>query len=263
MGITDVATEAHGEGTGLVFHPLDQFKVTPLFGDGPVHWYTITNATLWMAFAVLAIVAMFVIGSRGRAIVPSRGQSIAELFYGFVYKMVEDITGHDGVKYFPYIFSLFCFIFFANFLGLLPLSFSPTSHIAVTAVLALLVFVGVTVLGFVKNGTHFLGLFAPSGVPKALLFLLIPIEVISFLSRPISLSIRLFANMVAGHVMLKVFATFVVLIGSFGALGFLGALLPMAVNVALIGFEVLVAFLQAYVFAILTSIYLHDAVHLH
>ena len=253
MGITDVATEAHGEGTGLVFHPLDQFKVTPLFGDGPVHWYTITNATLWMALAVLAIVAMFVIGSRGRAIVPSRGQSIAELFYGFVYKMVEDITGHDGVKYFPYIFSLFCFIFFANFLGLLPLSFSPTSHIAVTAVLGFGVFIIVTMIGFVKNGIGFLGMFWLKDAPLALRPIIAIIGVISYFVRPVSHSIRLAGNITAGHAMIKVFAGFAAI----------AAVAPVSVVAiaAVYGLEVLVAGIQAYVFTILTCIYLKDALH--
>ena len=144
-----MATEAD---TGLAFHPMDQFLVKPLFGDGPIHWYTPTNATLWMGLTLLAIVALLVFGTRGRAIIPSRVQSIAEMLYGMVHKMVEDVTGKDGLKYFPAIMTLFCFILFANFLALLPKSFSPTSHIAVTAVLALLVFVGVTVLGFVKTG---------------------------------------------------------------------------------------------------------------
>src|SRR5690606_306985 len=152
-------TMAEEEAGGLVFHPMDQFVVKPLFGEGAVNWYTPTNATLWMALAALAITALLVFGTRGRAIVPNRVQSIAELLYGMVHKMVEDVTGKDGLKYFPYVMTLFCFILFANFLGLLPKSFSPTSHIAVTAVLAVLVFLGVTILGFVKNGAHFLGLF--------------------------------------------------------------------------------------------------------
>ena len=162
-----MATEAHGSESSLVFHPMDQFKVTPLFGDGAVHWYTITNVTLWMAISVIGVILLLVVGSRGRAIVPSKGQSIAELTYGFVYKMIEDVTGKDAVKYFPYVMTLFIFIVFSNMLGLLPLSFTTTSHIAVTGVLALLVFLFVTILGFAKNGTKFLALFWVSSAPMA------------------------------------------------------------------------------------------------
>ena len=164
-----MATEAHGEETGgLVFHPLDQFIVKPLFGEGPIHWYTITNVTLWLAIAVVAIIALFVLGTRGRAIVPSRTQSIGEILYGFTYKMVEDVAGKDALKFFPYIFTLFMFILFSNYLGLLPMSFATTSHIAVTAVLALAVFLTVTIVGFVKNGMSFLGLFWVSAAPLPL-----------------------------------------------------------------------------------------------
>ncbi len=253
MGKTDVATEAHGESTGLVFHPLDQFKVTPLFGDGPVAFYTITNATLWMAIAVLCVIAVFVLGSRGRALVPSRSQSIAELFYGFIYKMVEDVTGHDGVKYFPYIFTAFLFIFFANFLGLLPLSFTPTSHIAVTAVLGFGVFFIVTIIGFVKNGVHFLGLFWMSDAPLALRPIIAVIEVISYFVRPVSHSIRLAGNITAGHAMIKVFA-------GFAAIAAVAPAAVVAISAAY-ALEVLVAGIQAYVFTILTCIYLKDALH--
>ena len=248
-----MATEAHGEGTGLVFHPLDQFKVTPLFGDGPVHWYTITNATLWLAIAVLCVFALFVLGSRGRAIVPSRTQSIGELFYGFIYKMVEDVTGHDGVKYFPYIFTVFIFIFFANFLGLLPLSFTPTSHIAVTAVLGFGVFIIVTLIGFVKNGVHFLGLFWMSDAPLFLRPIIAVIEVISYFVRPVSHSIRLAGNITAGHAMIKVFA-------GFAAIAAVAPAAIVAISAAY-ALEVLVAGIQAYVFTILTCIYLKDALH--
>jgi len=150
-----MATDAKSEG-GLVFHPLDQFIVKPLFGDGPVAWYTPTNVTLWMGIAVLAIILLFVVGSRGRALIPTRIQSIGELIYGFIYKMVEDVTGKDGVKYFPYIMTLFVFILFANYLALLPMSYSATSMIAVTAVLGFGVFICVTILGFVLNGTNFI-----------------------------------------------------------------------------------------------------------
>ena len=159
--------EEKAEG-GLVFHPLDQFIVKPLFGDGPVQWYTVTNLTLWMAIALLAIVGVFVLGSRGRAVIPSRLQSIGELMYGFIYKMVEDVTGKDGVKYFPYIMTLFLFILFSNYLALIPMSYSPTSMIAVTAVLGFGVFICVTALGFILNGPKFLGLFWMSDAPAIL-----------------------------------------------------------------------------------------------
>ena len=238
---------------GLVFHPMDQFVVKPLFGDGAVNWYTPTNATLWMALAALAITGLLVFGTRGRAIVPNRLQSIAELLYGMVRKMVEDVTGKDGLKYFPYVMTLFCFILFANFLALLPKSFSPTSHIAVTAVLALLVFVGVTVLGFVKNGAHFLGLFWVSSAPLALRPVLAVIELISYFVRPVSHSIRLAGNIMAGHAVIKVFAAFAAV----------AAIAPVSVLaiVAIYGLEVLVALIQAYVFTILTCVYLKDALH--
>ena len=238
---------------GLVFHPMEQFKVKSLFGGTDVTWYTPTNATLWMALAALAITALLVFGTRGRAIVPNRVQSIAELLYGMVHKMVEDITGKDGLKYFPYVMTLFCFILFANFLALLPKSFSPTSHIAVTAVLALLVFVGVTVLGFVKNGAHFLGLFWVSSAPLALRPVLAVIELISYFVRPVSHSIRLAGNIMAGHAVIKVFAAFAAV----------AAIAPVSVLaiVAIYGLEVLVALIQAYVFTILTCVYLKDALH--
>lgn len=247
-----MAGEAHSEG-GLVFHPMDQFIVKPLFGHGPIEFYTPTNVTLWMALAVLATVALFVLGTRGRAIVPSRVQSVAELAYGFIYKMVEDITGHDGVKYFPKIFTLFVFIIFTNYLGLLPMSFTPTSHIAVTAVLGFGVFFAVTILGFVKHGAHFLGLFWMSDAPLILRPIIAIIEVISYFVRPVSHSIRLAGNIMAGHAVIKVFAGFAAV----------AAISPVSVAaiVAIYGLEVLVAFIQAYVFTILTCVYLKDALH--
>lgn len=250
-----MATEEHGEGSALVFHPLDQFIVKPLFGDGPVMWYTPTNVTLWMAIAVLGIVALFVLGTRGRAIVPTRVQSVAEVFYGFIYKMIEDVTGHDGVKYFPYIMTLFCFILFTNYLGLIPMSFTPTSHIAVTAVLGFGVFIVVTLLGFIKNGPSFLGLFWMSDAPLILRPIIAIIEVISYFVRPVSHSIRLAGNIMAGHAVIKVFAGFAAI----------AAIAPVSIAaiVAIYGLEVLVAFIQAYVFTILTCVYLKDALHPH
>lgn len=242
------------EHPGLAIHPMDQFQIKPLFGDGPVHWYTITNATLWMALAVLAVVVLMVVGTRGRAIIPSRAQSVGELVYGFVYQMVEDVAGKDGLKYFPYILTLFLFIVCANFLGLIPTSFTPTSHIAVTAVLAMLVFVGVTILGFVKNGAGFLSLFWVSSAPLALRPILAVIELISYFVRPVSHSIRLAGNVMAGHAVMKVFAGFA---GALGVVSFV----PLIAISAIFALEVLVAFIQAYVFTILTCVYLRDALH--
>ena len=248
-----MATEAKGEEGGLVFHPLDQFIVEPLFGDGPIHWYTITNVTLWLAIALVAIVALFVLGTRGRAIVPSRTQSIGEVLYGFTYKMVEDVAGKDAVKFFPYIFTLFMFILFSNYLGLIPTSFATTSHIAVTAVLALAVFLTVTIVGFVKNGAKFLELFWVKSAPLALRPILAIIELISYFVRPVSHSIRLGGNIMAGHAVMKVFAGFAAI----------AAISPVAVLsiTAIYGLEVLVAGVQAYVFTILTCVYLKDALH--
>lgn len=250
-----MAEEAHGAEGGLSFHPMDQFMVKPLFGDGPIHWYTPTNVTFWMAMAILCVVGLLVLGTRGRAVVPTRVQSIAELAYGFVYKMVEDVTGKDGLKYFPYIMTLFMFIVFSNFLGLLPLSFTTTSHIAVTAVLALAVFITVTAIGFIKNGASFLSLFWVSAAPLALRPVLAIIEIISYFVRPLSHSIRLAGNMMAGHAVLKVFATF----------AGIAAIAPFSIVavIAIYGLEVLVSFIQAYVFTILTCVYLKDALHPH
>ncbi|KIX19306.1 MULTISPECIES: F0F1 ATP synthase subunit A [Paracoccus] len=246
-----MATEATGG--GLEFHPMDQFVVSPLFGDGPVAWYTPTNVTLWLALTALASIALLVLGTRGRAIVPNRAQSIAEMAYGLVHKMIEDIAGKDGLRYFPYILTLFMFVVFANLLGLLPLAFTTTSHIAVTGVLALAVFFGVTIIGFVKNGAHFLDLFWVRSAPLAVRPVLAVIEVISYFVRPLSLSIRLAGNMIAGHAVIKVFAGFAAI----------AAVAPVAI-IAVIGmyaFEVLVAIVQAYVFTILTCVYLKDALH--
>ncbi|TDL81879.1 F0F1 ATP synthase subunit A [Palleronia sediminis] len=243
----------HG-GSGLNIHPMDQFVIQPLFSDGPVGMFTVTNATLWMALAVLCTVLLLVVGSRGRAVVPGRAQSVAELSYGFIYKMVEDVSGKEGVKYFPYIMTLFMFIVLANMLALLPMSFAPTSHIAVTAVLALFVFLGVTILGFVKHGVGFLGLFWVSSAPLVLRPILAIIELISYFVRPVSHSIRLAGNIMAGHAVLKVFAGFA------GALGIF-AFVPVLAITAIYALELLVAFIQAYVFTILTCVYLKDALH--
>ena len=248
-----MATEAQGEEGGLVLHPMDQFKVEPLFGGDHVAWYTITNVTLWMAIAVLAVAALLVLGTSRRATIPSRVQSVAELAYGFVYKMLEDITGKEGVKYFPYVMTLFMFIVMANFLGLLPMAFTTTSHIAVTATMALMVFLTVTVLGFVLNGAKFLGLFWVKEAPLALRPVLAIIELMSYFVRPLSHSIRLGGNMMAGHAVLKVFA-------GFAAVAAIAPISVIAIG-AMYALEVLVAFVQAYVFTILTCVYLKDALH--
>ncbi|GAB4263104.1 MAG: F0F1 ATP synthase subunit A [Pararhodobacter sp.] len=254
-----MAAEEH-TGEGLTFHPMDQFIVRPLVGDGDIGMFTITNVTLWMALAVIAATLLFVFGTRGRAIIPTRTQSIAELGYGFVHKMVEDVAGRDALKFFPYIFTLFLFILFSNFLGLLPMSFSTTSHIAVTAVLALAVFVTVTIVGFVKNGTHFLGLFWVTSAPLPLRPILAVIEVISYFVRPVSHSIRLAGNIMAGHAVIKVFAAFAPLILISGV-GIAVTPLSILAITAIYALEVLVAFIQAYVFTILTCVYLKDALH--
>jgi len=250
-----MATEANGaEEGGLVFHPMDQFIIKPLFG-GDVTWYTPTNTAMWMGLSIVAIILLLVVGSSKRAVVPSRSQSVAELAYGFVYKMVEDICGKEGLKFFPYIMTLFMFIVCANFLGLIPTSFTPTSHFAVTVVLALAVFVTVTILGFVKNGSAFLSLFWVASAPLPLRPVLAIIEVISYFVRPVSHSIRLAGNVMAGHAVIKVFAGFAALT----------AVSPVAILgiTAMYGLEVLVSFIQAYVFTILTCVYLKDALHPH
>ena len=242
-------------GTTLEFDPMAQFLVKPLFGDGAIHWYTPTNVTLWLALAVGAIALLMVVGTRGRNVIPGRAQSVAEMAYGFIYKMVEDVAGKDAAPFFPYVMTLFLFIFTANFLGLIPMSFTTTSHIAVTAVLALGVFITVTIVGFVKNGVGFLSLFWVSAAPLPLRPILAVIEVISYFVRPVSHSIRLAGNMMAGHAVLKVFAGFAQVV----------AIAPIAIIavMAVYGLEVLVSALQAYVFTILTCVYLKDALHPH
>lgn len=248
-----MASEAQGAETGgLEFHPMDQFNIESLFG-GPIAWYTPTNAALWMGLAILAVIGLMVLTTTKRSVVPSRGQSVAELAYGFVYKMVEDVSGKDGVVYFPYIMTLFMFIVCANFLGLIPMSFTTTSHFAVTVVLAMAVFLTVTALGFVKNGTKFLGLFWVTSAPLALRPILAIIEVISYFVRPVSHSIRLAGNVMAGHAVIKVFAGFAAI----------AVVSPIAIAgiVAMYALEILVSFIQAYVFTILTCVYLKDALH--
>ncbi|MCB2100522.1 MAG: F0F1 ATP synthase subunit A [Rhodobacterales bacterium] len=239
-------------------NPLHQFEIQDVV---PIHIgglnASFTNSALFMVITVAVVTLFLTASTRGRALVPGRWQSMAELSYEFVAGMVRDNVGAEGRRYFPFIFSLFMFILFGNLLGLIPYSFTFTSHIIVTLAMALFVFVGVTVIGFLRHGAHFLSFFVPKGVHPVMWILLIPIEVLSYLSRPVSLSIRLFANMMAGHTMLKVFAGFIV------PLGFLGGWAPLAMAVALSGFEFLVAFLQAYVFSVLACLYLNDAIHLH
>ncbi len=248
---------------GNAIDALSQFELSPILGPvGAAVGFSQSN--VFMLLALGLTMALLIYGMRPRAIVPGRLQSLAETSYEFIHELITGQVGDEGKKFFPFVFTLFMFILFGNMLGMLPYAFTFTSHITITFALAAIVFVLVTVVALMYHGMHFFSYFFPEGAPKALAPLIIPIEVISYLSRLISLPVRLFANMVAGHVMLKVFATFVVMIGgAAGVFGIFGAALPLAVNVALIGFEFLVAFLQAYVFAILTSIYLHDAVHLH
>jgi F-type H+-transporting ATPase subunit a len=238
-------------------NPMEQFEIKRLldFKIGSLD-ASFTNSATWMIIAVILATTVFVFGMRQRALVPGKLQSVAELGYEFIAGMVRDNVGDEGKKYFPFILSLFIFILFCNILGLVPYSYTVTSQIVVTFAMAAVVFIGVTIIGVVRHGWHFLSFFAPKGVPLWLLFILVPIEVFSYLIRPVSLSVRLFANMLAGHTMLKVFGGFVV------AMGLLGGWAPLAFIVALTGLELLIAFLQAYVFAILTCLYLNDAIHL-
>lgn len=245
--------------------PLHQFQINPIL-QIVIAGYDVsfTNSAFFMVVAVALIYALLVFGMSGRALVPGRLQSLAEIFYEFVANMVRDNAGHDARPYFPFVFAIFMFVLFGNLVGMIPFTFTFTSHIIVTFTLAATVFVFVTVLALMKHGLHFFSFFMPHGAPIALAPILIPIEVISYLMRPVSLSIRLFANMMAGHTMLKVFAGFTVLmIGGLGSIGFLAGLVPVAINIALTGFEFLVAFLQAYVFSILTCLYIRDALELH
>jgi len=243
--------------------PIHQFQINKIFSLGNVggHEIAFTNSALFMAITVVGIWALLVGGSSSRSLVPGRIQSLAELSYEFVANTIESTAGKAGMKFFPLVFTLFMFILVANIIGLIPYTFTVTSHIIITAALALLVFVTVLVYGFYKNGLGFFRLFVPKGIPIYILPLIVFIEVLSFLSRPISHSVRLFANMLAGHITLKVFASFITLLGGLGIAGVAGATLPLAMVVALTALELLVAFLQAYVFAILTCIYLNDAIH--
>lgn len=243
-------------------NPLEQFEVHPifelsLFGID----VSFTNASLWMMITLGIMTALTVLPMRGAGMVPGRWQVLSETLYEFVANLVKENVGKDGKAYFPLVFTIFAFILGANMAGMLPYSFTVTSHIIVTATIALFVWVFCTLLGIYKHGLGFLKLFAPSGAPGWLLPLIFVIEVISYVSRPLSLSIRLFANMLAGHIMLKVIAGFIISLGALGGLFSAAAVLPFAFNLFLTALELLVAFLQAYVFAILTCLYLHDALH--
>jgi len=242
----------------MAANPMTQFEVYRIGPEIKVGAFDIsfTNASLFMVISSLAILIIFNLGTK-RSIIPNKIQLLAELSYSFISKMISDTAGSKAKPYFSFIFSLFMFVLFCNMFGMIPYSFTVTSHIIVTFVLAAFIFIGVTIIGFIKHGLGYLKLFVPSGVPMVLLPLIVVIEIISYLSRPISLSVRLFANMMAGHTMMKVFGGFVV------SLGIVGGWLPLGFSVALTGLEILVAFLQAYVFAILTCIYLNDALNLH
>ena len=237
-------------------HQFEVYRIGPEIKLGSIN-LSFTNASLFMTISAVTILFLLFIGTKKKLLIPSKMQLVTEMSYSFIAKMINDTAGSSAKAFFPFIFTLFMFVLFCNMIGMLPYSFTVTSHIIVTFVLAAFVFVGVTILGFIKHGIKYLELFVPKGVPKILLPLIVIIEIISYLSRPVSLSVRLFANMMAGHTMLKVFGGFVI------SLGLLGGWLPLSFSVALTGLEILVAFLQAYVFAILTCIYLNDALNLH
>lgn len=245
--------------------PLHQFNIRPILPITIGHYdVSFTNSALFMAVVVGVVYLLITQGMKKRSLIPGPLQSLAEMLYEFVATLVRENAGHDARPYFPFVFSIFVFILFGNLIGMIPGAFTYTSHIIVTFALALTVFVFVTILGIARHGLHFFTLFMPHGAPVFMAPILIPIEVLSYLSRPVSLSIRLFANMMAGHTMLDVFAGFtVVLAAALGGLGYAIGILPIVINFALIGFEFLVALLQAYVFTILTCLYIRDALELH
>lgn len=238
-------------------NPVEQFKIEPIvpLEIGGVN-VSFTNSSLWMVVAVVLATAFLTLSVKGRALVPGRWQSMAELMYEFVANMIRDNVGTEGRKYFPFIFTLFMFVLFGNLIGMVPYTFTYTSHIAVTFGLAIVIFLGVTVIGFARHGTHYLRMFFPHGAPLATAIILVPIELISYCSRPFSLAIRLFANMTVGHIILKVMAGFIIMLGIAGIapMIFLGGVTVLEFGIAL---------LQAYVFTILACIYLHDAIHMH
>jgi len=248
----------------MAVDPIEQFQIHNLFPIAKIGNTEIafTNSAAFMLAAVAGITAFLVIGTAKRGLVPNRLQSAAEIAYEFVATTVRGTAGSEGMKFFPFVFTLFMFILTVNMIGLIPYTFTVTSHIIVTAALAITVFLTVLIYGLVRHGLHFFNLFVPKGVPIYILPLIVFIEVLSFISRPISHSVRLFANMLAGHITLQVFAGFIILMGgAMGAIGWLGGILPFGMIVILLALETLVAFLQAYVFAILTCIYLNDAIH--
>lgn len=245
---------APSEDGGLSIHPMDQFQIEPLFGEHGIGALTITNQTLWMALTIVATCLLTIWGTSGRALVPTRMQSLAELFYSFVRQMVTTTMGEEGMKYFPHIFTLFAFCLFANLLGMVPWGFTVTSHIAITAVMAFAVFFWVIILGFINHGPAWLKFFWIEDAPMLLRPVLAVIEVISFFVRPVSHSVRLAGNMMAGHALLKVFAAFVPVLSIFGVI-------PLLAMVGVVALEFMVAVIQAYIFAILTCIYLNDALH--
>ncbi|MGO1118921.1 F0F1 ATP synthase subunit A [Rhodovibrionaceae bacterium A322] len=252
-----MAQQNAGNDGGFPVDPLHQFvvqtKADISLGGLDLHF---TNSSLWMVITVICISLFMVMAMRGRALVPGRLQSCAEILYEVIANMVRDNVGNEGRKYFPFIFSLFMFVLFGNLLGMIPGSFTFTSHLAVTFAMAMVVFLAVTVIGFARHGLGYLRMFFPHGAPLWTAVILVPIELISYLSRPISLSMRLFANMMAGHILLKVFAGFVLLMGAAGVV-------PLAALIGITALEFLVAVLQAYIFTILTCVYLHDAIHMH
>ncbi len=260
-GAADVAHDMEHE----AHSPLEQFEIHPLVTDGPNFTLfgfdlSFTNSSLWMMIAVLCVYALVMLGSRHGSMVPGRLQSLVEMVYDFIADMIESNAGREGRKYFPFFFTLFTFVLMGNLLGMIPGSFTFTSHIIVTFTMALFVVVSVTIIGIAKHGMHFFSFFVPKGVPAPVLPLLVPIEVLSYLIRPISLSVRLFVNMMAGHIMLKTFAGFIIALAGYFVIP---AIAPLALTVALSGLELAIAFLQAYVFTVLSCIYLQEALHLH
>ena len=237
--------------------PLEQFEVRPILeiSVGGVD-VSFTNSAMWMVIAAGLVYLLVMQGSKHRSMVPGRLQSLVEMSYEFIADMIGSTVGKEGRQYFPFVFTLFMFVLFGNMLGMIPGSFTFTSHIIVTFSMAIFVVTSVTIIGFVRHGLHFFSFFAPAGCPLYVMPLLVPIEILSYLIRPVSLSVRLFVNMMAGHIMLKTFAGFIVALGFFG-------FAPLALTVALSGLEFAIAFLQAYVFAVLSCIYLQDAIHLH
>ena len=248
----------------MTLDPIHQFRLDNLFqfaqiGDHPIYF---TNSSAYMVLAVVLTLILMIGGAAGGKLVPGRFQSMAELTYEFVAATIRGNAGAEGMKFFPFVFSIFMFVCVSNMVGVIPYTLTVSSHLIVTFALALLVFFTVMIYGFYKNGLKFLKIFMPSGIPIAVLPLVVAIEIFSFFLRPISHSVRLFGNMLAGHIALKVFAGFVAMLGvSLGAIGWIGGIAPLALTTAIYALEILVAFLQAYVFAILTVIYLNDAIH--